>query len=163
MDPHTASTIAVVSFFGVVGWTAWLVARRFQAGAAAQAELRRQMVDKFAGADEFARFAATPEGQRLLHAKTPASDEAARYVLWAVRVGTALGVIGAGVFLLGFVMYRTGEDDAYPLAVFGALFGIVGFGFLASAFVSHRLARALRRASADATPPYAAPAGAGLP
>ncbi len=144
-----------IGFFAVIGWMMWMIARYWQKRTEAQAEFRRQMLDKFANGEEFIVFARTPEGQRLLHAKAPAGSDSSRLVLWAVRLGTGLTVTGLGALTLGFILYRTGTDDACYLVVISALVTILGVGFLASAYVSHRLARTLK---ADATNMEAAPA-----
>lgn len=129
--------VGSISLFGMIGFIVFVTARTKQRIEQGRSELQARILDKFGSGPEFAAFAQTPEGRRLLHGTSSRSASHDRLLGW-LRTGLVTSFLGIG-FLLTSVFRLLGDDQTG--LVIGTLLLSLGVGFLASAFLSRRLTR----------------------
>lgn len=140
MDSDMAAVLGVVGMVGVaatlVGWIVWLFARTKRERIRALLEVQRRTLEKLGSAEELTGFAATETGGRFLEGLTAESQIHADRIFGAIQRGAVLSLLGLGLCLVGGL-----DGDLRNALYVGILALAMGLGFLASAGVSHRLAR----------------------
>ena len=111
----------------------WLFLRYKQTRLQARADFHKQLLDKFTSGREFADFLESKGSQRFLQELWSQSIGPKDRILNAMRNGIVLAVLGLGLVGLSF----TRGGLLVPAVIVLAL----GFGFLISTAVSHRLSR----------------------
>lgn len=129
--------VGSITLFTMIGFIVYVGARTKQQIELSRAELQSKVMDKFANGAEFAQFAQTPEGRRLLHGASPRPMTNQRLLGW-IRNGLVVSFLGVAFLVLsaGGVI----ADRASVTA--GTILLAIGLGFLTTAFVSRRLSRA---------------------
>ncbi len=134
-----------------------LETRRWNRAAAVQAEMHKNLLERFASSQELLAYMESEAGRRFLEATPIQVEQAARTpfpygrILWSVQVGVILAVAGAGLL---FLQDRV-PGGAVGFLVFGVLALAVGAGFLFSGLISYILSK-----SFGLLEPVSRPAGA---
>lgn len=128
-----------ITVFVVTGYIVRTIVhnRRLSEVARLQTELQTRLLEKFGTAEEMRHYLESDAGRRFVESATV--DRANPYgkILGSIQAGLLFVAIGTGLFLT-----RGMIDDGRAFHVLGVLSVLVGLGFLASSFLSHRLSKA---------------------
>ena len=130
--------IGSITLFGMIGFIFFVSARTRQRIEKMRSELQGRILDKFTSGAEFAEFARTPEGRRLLHGTTAARAGSHERLLGWMRNGLVISFLGMGFLLLSLFGLIADRGSI----IVGTLLLSLGLGFLASALISRKLTRA---------------------
>src|SRR5712671_6589661 len=102
MDVIHEETILAVAAIALAGWIVWLFFRRYQL--ATQARLQRtesfnRLIEKFGSAKEFAEFAQSEEGKKLLADPVTPNPNPLSKVLRYLQAGILFILIGVAYFI----------------------------------------------------------------
>jgi hypothetical protein len=127
------------AFFALILGIFWLRFRRRQAQIQAQADLRKQLLDKFTSGRELSDFLQSAGGQRFLEELSSQDTGSKDRILRNVRLGVIFAALGLGMLVLSWTRrdLRREFDFFIPAVVFLA----VGVGSMLSAAISHRLSQ----------------------
>jgi hypothetical protein len=128
------SILVPIALFAMILAIVWLGMRQKQARLRIQAELHKQLLDKFGSGREFAEFLASPGSQRFLEGLWSKSSESKERPL---RNGIILATLGLA--LVGLSLMKKG------LLIPGVIVLALGAGFLISSAISYRLAKELNQ------------------
>jgi hypothetical protein len=125
--------VLLATTVGLLVWVVYMVGnlirRRQQAG------MQKQILDKFASAQDFAQFIQSPAGQKYVMSFTDAVTSPRNSILNSVRTGILLLALGPALLT---VSMRTG---LWVLDLLGMSSACLGMGFLVSAVVSYFLVK----------------------
>jgi hypothetical protein len=117
-----------IAFFAMIVLLVWLGTRRMQAQIQAQGELRKQLLDKFATAQELTTFLESRVGQQFLGEMRWRGAGPLRFLPGGVITAMlGLGFLGLAVMRRNFIV---------PAVILLA----IGAGLLLSAAITHKLA-----------------------
>lgn len=149
-----AAFVGLMTLLGVVVWFAHGVIAHFRwkRTLRVQADAHAKILERLTSTEDVLSYVQTPAARRFLESGAPAVELAPHDVsapiariLWSIRTGTVLGVLGIGFFIL--TARFTGDealgDTAPLLSVVGTVLLCAGAGFLLSAVVSYVLSRRL--------------------
>ena len=136
--PFLIPILLGLGLFVMVGWIAWVDARRRQMQSKSAADIHMRLLDKFATSQEFVEFLQTDEGRRFMENAAGPQAHPLERVLRSVRYGVVLVVFGLGWLALGLTD-RFNDEGA--ITFMGFLFESVGIGFLASAAITYYFSR----------------------
>jgi len=128
-DPSSGPTgyLVPLAFFAMIVLIVWLVTRRKQAQYRAQAEIRKQLIDKFGSAQELATFMESKGGQQFFGDMQGRAKGPLRFLPGGVVVSML------GLAFLGLTLMR--RNFIIPAVILFA----VGAGLLISAAIAHKL------------------------
>ena len=121
------STLVPLAFFATVVLIVWLVVRRKQARYRTQAEIRKQLIDKFGSAQELAAFMESKGGRQFFGDMQDRARETLRFI----PAGIVISMLGLA--FLGLTLVR--RNFIIPAVILFA----IGAGLLISAAVAHKL------------------------
>jgi len=136
-----AIMLVLVFAIATAGWMFYLLAEdaKRKGRVKAQTELNGRLLDKFGSPRELVEFLQTPAGTQFVDGFAGCREEPSNDILRSTHRGIVLVVVAAGC--LGLTRVYGWQDN--PLLVIGVILLCLGIGFLASAAVSHRLAKNL--------------------
>ena len=117
-----------IAFFALIAVIVWLGVRRKQAQIQAQAQLRKQLLDKFTSGQELTAFLESKGGRQFLEDLQWQGNGRLRFIPAGV-VTTMLGLAFLGLSL---------REKNYTVA--GVVLLAIGIGLLISAAIVHKLA-----------------------
>jgi heme/copper-type cytochrome/quinol oxidase subunit 3 len=127
--PNSAVEVVVpIAFFAMIILIVWLATRRRQAQIRAQAEVRKQLIEKFGSGQELAAFLESSGGRQFFGDMQARAANRLRFLPGGV-ITTMLGLA-----FLGLTVMR--RNFIIP----GVLALAVGIGMLISAAIAHKLA-----------------------
>ena len=102
MDTFHEETIIFAAVLALAGWVLWLLFRRYQLSV--QTRLQRtesfnKLIEKFGSAKEFAEFAQSPEGKKLLDDPMLPPPNPLTKVLRFLQAGILFVMIGGAYFI----------------------------------------------------------------
>lgn len=122
----------------MLAFIAWVVVKGGVSRSQHRLEAHSRMLDRFGSSTEFVSFLQTAEGRAYLQTVALGSRKSQKEkILGSVRTGVILVMLSFGVIVAGLV--AGGSEDTVIIGVLGLF---LGSGFLASAAVSYRLAKA---------------------
>lgn len=115
MDQIHEETYMFVALLLLVGWILWLIFRRYELST--QVRLRRtesfnRLIEKFASAKEFAEFAQTEEGKKMLADPIVPLPNPLTKVLRYLQAGVLSILIGVACFVNAGNGYIAGEAQS---------------------------------------------------
>jgi nitrogen fixation-related uncharacterized protein len=116
----------------LIGVAVWLWYRQKQAQIEVQAEVHKQLLNKFSSGRELTEFLESKGGQRFFDAMSSQRRAGPDHVLRMMRTGIVLTTVGLGLLVWAITV---GQKDQF---FFAAVILPLGVGFLISAAVSHR-------------------------
>lgn len=140
-----------LGLFAMVLGIVWLRVRQRQAQMRAQAELQKQLLDKFSTGRDFAEFLESKASQRFLAEMWAQGPQRHDRILSAMRNGIILAVVGLA--LLGLALAR--RQLVFP----GVLLLAIGAGYLISTAAMSRMSEKLVRKHEFGGPGEASPEG----
>lgn len=136
--------VILPAFFVLVAFVLWLSITAAQRNRRLRllTEFHSRLIDRLGSVKDFAEFAATDAGRRILN--TLAADDLATAprdrILRATEMGIVLVSLGIGLLYLGQHFTFDGREAFTAVGVVGVSLGV---GFLVSALASFRLAGSL--------------------
>lgn len=119
-----------VAGIAMIIFVLWFNSREKRAKIQARAELNKQLLEKFASAQELTEFLERESGQRFLDGMGPGKQETPKEKILGIIVpGCILTAIGSGFFWLG--------TDRSGLLIPGAVISATGVGLLIAAAVTY--------------------------
>ncbi len=152
-----APMVALMAMMALIGWIVHVVTegRRRRERLRVLSDFHTRLLDKLGSVAEFGQFVQTGGGGRFLETLTAdprTVAEPRERILRSAHVGVVTALVGVGLLIvaLSFTFFAQGAtaaegspSAASSFGVLGALCLSLGLGFLLSAVVSHRLARAI--------------------
>jgi len=105
----------------------------------AQTEFHNRMLDKFSSADEFTAYLKSDAGKSFFDNLGSDSTTPFSKILGSIQKGAILTLLGLGLIILGNIF--TPQDGGGVMFDFGVVSFMVGAGFLASSYITYRLAK----------------------
>lgn len=141
--PNNAATGILVPlfFFAFLIAVIWLRTRLRQRRIQAQADLQKQLLDKFTSGPELSAFLESPGGQRFLAELHSRSAEARAQVVRSLRTGIILFALGVALLVLRATLTAKDAHETTGFLIGGVIVLALGVGFLLSAAISHFLAQ----------------------
>jgi hypothetical protein len=128
------SFLVPIALFAMILAIVWLGMRQKQTRLRIQAELHKQLLDKFGSGREFAEFVESPGSQRFLEGLWSKSAESKERPL---RNGIILATLGLA--LVGLSFMKKG------LLIPGVIVLALGAGYLIATAISYRLSKELKQ------------------
>jgi ApbE superfamily uncharacterized protein (UPF0280 family) len=134
--------ITGVAFIIAAAWVvaAIIAAWRHRINLRAQTELINRLLEKFSTAEEFAAYLGTEAGRRFFENVLTERVTPMAKILGSIQKGAILTLLGAGLLALGNIFSQPQGGDI--MIIIGVVALTIGFGFLVSAVVAYRLAKA---------------------
>jgi hypothetical protein len=126
---------------------AWIVvnvvtALKQRANTRTRAEIYHRLIDKFGTAPEFIAFLESDAGMKFIEENTVQTSVPLTKILASIQRGIILGLLGAGLLVLGNIFGGSLGGDLYiVLTVSGTIGMMIGLGFLISAGISYKLCK----------------------
>ena len=133
---ETIAVLVPFALFAMVAVIIWLKYRQRQAQINTQAEVNKQLLDKFGSGRELTEFLESNGGQRFLETMRLPQEGYFDHALRMVRVGIVMSVVGFGLLAVSWT--DRGQRGLYFPAVIVLALGV---GFLISAAISQRLSK----------------------
>jgi hypothetical protein len=136
------SIIVSVALIVAAAWVvaAIVAAWRHRINLRAHTELNNRLLEKFGTAEEFAAYLGTEAGRRFFENLMMEKVTPMTKILGSMQKGAILTLLGAGLLVLGNIFSQ--PQGGNVMIVIGVVALMVGLGFLISAFVAYRLAKA---------------------
>ena len=141
--------IIVPALFIMIGFIIWVLVNGRQRALRLKltTEFNSKLLDRIGSVKDFNDFLQTEGGVKFMDSLTVerSSSRPQDSILRATQIGIVLIMLGLGVLTLGsyFTQRYAGAGDFEVLTVVGGIALSLGLGFLISAAVSYRLAKAL--------------------
>ena len=131
----------VVTGIVATAWVFGIIVSAFKQRARlrAQTEFHNRMLDKFSSADEFTAYLKSDAGRSFFDNLGSEPATPLGKILGSIQKGAILTLLGLGLIILGNIF--TPQDGGGIMFVFGVVAFMIGAGFLASSYISYRLAK----------------------
>ena len=135
--------IAPIGILAVIGWwfKIFLTNRRIQKMAQIQADLQKQLIEKFDSAQELKMYLESDAGSKLMQSVTPAKGSPYGRILGSIQSGLILSLGGLALLLMRLQMPDMNADESWGLLFIGGLALALGLGFLLSATATYLLSK----------------------
>lgn len=141
------AVIIPVTLFILVAFVAFAYIHYRNQREARRIELHAKILDRIGSAREFGEFLGSDAGRRFLQYLAPESSRPAARLLWNLRTGTVLLVVGLGVFLgISVGAFNSEEADFRIIAV---LTTAIGVGMVLASLISYVVAKRIGIVNGD--------------
>ncbi|HTK82146.1 MAG TPA: hypothetical protein VL633_07640 [Bacteroidota bacterium] len=158
MDHLQEETYLFLALLALIGWVFWLIFRRYQTGA--EVRIQRiasfnRLIEKFGTAKEFADFAQSEEGKKILADPVAPPYNPLTKVLRFLQAGVLLVIIGIAFFVNASNGYLSDDPVSHELYYrrmnefnsYGTLSLLLGIGSIVLAGVTWVFVRRWRLAN----------------
>jgi hypothetical protein len=131
--------VAILSVFGTMCFTVWVVftsVRRWRT-AQAQAQVQMRLLDRFGSSQELLAYMQTGDGKRFLDAAFIEHGNAFGRILTGIQAGIVFTIVGVAMLFLRNRMWDMGEGFLF----LGTLLAAVGIGCLIAAGAAYLFSR----------------------
>lgn len=135
--------IGPIGILAVIGWWFKIVVTniRIQKTIRVQAEIQKQLLDKFESAEDLKVYLQSDVGSRLMQNVTPDRGSPYGKILGSIQSGLILSLGGLAILFIRAQTIIINSDESLALLFLGGLALALGIGFLLSATAAYWLSR----------------------
>lgn len=135
--------IGPIGILAVIGWWFKIVITniRIQKTVRVQAEIQKQLLDKFDSAEDLKIYLQSDIGSKLMQNVTPERGSPYGKILGSIQSGLILSLGGLAILFIRMQSIVVNSDESLALLFIGGLASALGIGFLVSAAAAYWLSR----------------------